>query len=52
MAVTMRELAEQGKTPSNVNIMAMDSKSFAEFLNENADILMGVLAKNHALNRK
>ena len=51
MAVTMRELAEQGKTPSNVNIMAMDSKSFAEFLNENADILMGVLAKNKALNR-
>lgn len=52
MAVTMRELAEQGKAPSNVNIMAMDSKSFAEFLNENSDILMGVLAKNHALNRK
>ena len=52
MAVTMRELAEQGKTPSNVNIMAMDSKSFAEFLNENSDILMGVLAKNHALNRR
>ena len=52
MAVTMRELAEQGKAPSNVNIMAMDSKSFAEFLNENSDILMGVLAKNKALNRK
>ena len=29
----------------------LDSKSFAEFLNDNSDILMGVLAKNKALNR-
>ena len=51
MATTMREIAEQGNKPSNINIAAMDSKSFAEFLNENADILMGVIAKNKSLNR-
>ena len=51
MATTMREIAEQGNKPSNVNIVAMDSKSFAEFLNENSDILMGVIAKNRSLNR-
>ena len=32
--------------------MALDAKSFAEYLNENSDILIAVLAKNNAMGRR
>lgn len=31
--------------------MAMDSKSFAEYLNENSDILMAIIGKQQAMGR-
>lgn len=51
-AVAMKALDEKNQMPSNIQIFAMDSKSFAEYLNENAEVLIGVLAKNKALNRQ
>jgi len=38
--------------PSNIQIFAMDNKNFTEYLNENAEILIGLLAKNKELNRQ
>ena len=32
--------------------MALDSKSFAEYLNDNADILVAILNKQGALGRR
>lgn len=50
-AVAMKAMDEKAKTPTNVQITALDSKSFAEYLSDNADILLAVLAKNKALGR-
>lgn len=50
--VAMKAIDERSQQPNNVNIMALDSRSFAEYLNDNADVLMGVLAKQGALGRK
>lgn len=51
-AVAMKAINAQTEKPQNINIFAMDSKSFAQFLNENADILMAVLNKQSALGRR
>nr|DAL54015.1 MAG TPA_asm: minor tail protein [Caudoviricetes sp.] len=51
-AVAMKAMDSQAKQPTNVQIMALDAKSFAEYLNENSDILMAVLAKNNAMGRR
>lgn len=51
-AVAMKAMDSQAKQPTNVNIVALDAKSFAEYLNENSDILMAVLAKNNAMGRR
>lgn len=50
-AVAMKALDTKNEMPGNIQIFAMDSKSFAEYLNENAEILLGVLAKHKALGR-
>lgn len=50
--VAMKAIDERSQQPNNVNIMALDSRSFAEYLNDNADTLMGVLAKQGALGRR
>ena len=47
----MKALDTKNEMPGNIQIFAMDSKSFAEYLNENAEILLGVLAKHKALGR-
>lgn len=51
-AVAMKAMDSQAKQPTNIQIMALDAKSFAEYLNENSDILMAVLAKNNAMVRR
>lgn len=50
-AVAMKALDTKNEMPSNIQIFAMDSKSFAEYLNDNAEILLGVLAKHKALGK-
>lgn len=51
-AVAMKALDAENVRPNNVYIMAMDSRTFAEYLNDNADALLGVLAKQGALGRR
>ena len=51
-AVAMKALDAENIRPNNVYIMAMDSRTFAEYLNDNADALLGVLAKQGALGRR
>lgn len=50
--VAMKAIDARNQQPNNVNIMALDSRSFAEYLNDNADILTAVLAKQGALGRR
>lgn len=50
--VAMKAIDARNQQPNNVNIVALDSKSFAEYLNDNADILTAVLAKQGALGRR
>ncbi len=50
-AVAMKALDNEGNRPNNINIMALDSKSFAEYLNENSDILMAIIGKQQAMGR-
>ena len=47
----MKAIDSKSQTPTNVNIMAMDSRSFAQYLSDNSDALIAVLAKNKALGR-
>lgn len=49
--VAMKAIDSKNERPTNINIMAIDSKSFAEYLNDNADVLMAVLNKQGALGR-
>lgn len=51
-SVAMKAMDAKNQQPTNVNIMALDSRSFAEYLNDNADILLGVLAKQGAMGRR
>lgn len=50
-AVAMKAIDSKSQTPTNVNIVAMDSRSFAQYLDDNSDALIAVLAKNEALGR-
>ena len=50
-SVAMKAIDSKYQQPTNVNINALDSRSFAEYLNDNADILMAVLNKQGALGR-
>ena len=50
-AVAMKALDSEQNRPNYVNIMAMDSKSFAEYLNENSDVLMAIIGKQQAMGR-
>lgn len=50
--VAMKAIDSRNQQPNNINIMAIDSKSFAEYLNDNADILLAVLNKQGALGRR
>lgn len=50
-SVAMKAIDSKYQQPTNVNITALDSRSFAEYLNDNADILMAVLNKQGALGR-
>lgn len=51
-AIVWKALDGQNNKPNNFNIFAMDSRSFAEYLNDNADILTAVLAKQGAMGRR
>lgn len=51
-AVAMKALDSENMRPNNVYITALDSRTFAEYLNDNADVLLGVLAKQGALGRR
>ena len=48
----MRAMDNTAKAPTQVVITALDSRSFAEYLNENSDILQAVLSKNNAMGRR
>ena len=50
--VAMRAMDNTAKAPTQVVITALDSRSFAEYLNENSDILQAVLSKNNAMGRR
>ena len=50
--VAMKAIDSRNQQPNNINIMAIDSRSFAEYLNDNADILLAVLNKQGALGRR
>lgn len=50
--VAMRAMDNTAKSPTQVVITALDSRSFAEYLNENSDILQAVLSKNNAMGRR
>jgi hypothetical protein len=50
-AVAMKAIDSKSQIPTNVNIVAMDSRSFAQYLSDNSDALIAVLAKNKALGR-
>lgn len=50
--VAMRAMDNTAKAPTQVIITALDSLSFAEYLNENSDILQAVLSKNNAMGRR
>lgn len=49
--VAMKAMEKDGNQPQNITINALDSRSFAEYMNDNADILMAVLNKQGALGR-
>lgn len=51
-AVAMKAIDARNQQPNNINIMALDAKTFAEYLNENADVLVAVLNKQGALGRR
>jgi len=48
----MKAIDSRNQQPNNINIMAIDSRSFAEYLNDNADVLLAVLNKQGALGRR
>lgn len=50
--VAMKAMEKDGNQPQNITINALDSRSFAEYLNDNADILTAVLTKQGALGRR
>lgn len=50
-AVAMKAMDSKSQAPTNINIFALDSKSFGEYLDENSDVLMGIIYKNRKLNR-
>lgn len=50
--VAMRAMDNTAKAPTQVIITALDSRSFAEYLNENSDVLQAVLSKNNAMGRR
>lgn len=50
--VAMRAMDNTAKAPTQVVITALDSRSFAEYLDENSDILQAVLSKNNAMGRR
>ena len=50
--VAMKAIDSRNQQPNNINIMAIDSRSFAEYLNDNADVLLAVLNKQGALGRR
>ena len=50
--VAMRAMDNTAKAPTQVIITALDSRSFAEYLNENSDILQAVLSKIMAMGRR
>ena len=50
--IAMRAMDNTAKAPTQVIITALDSRSFAEYLNENSDILQAVLSKNNAMGRR
>ena len=50
-AVAMKALDSEQNRPTQINIMALDSKSFAEYLNDNADIMMAIIGKQQAMGR-
>lgn len=49
--VAMKAMDSKNEQPQNIYITALDSRSFAEYMNDNADILTAVLAKQGALGR-
>lgn len=48
----MKAIDSRNQQPNNINIMAFDSRSFTEYLNDNADVLLAVLNKQGALGRR
>ena len=50
--VAMKAIDARNQQPNNINIMAIDARSFAEYLNDNADVLVAVLNKQGALGRR
>lgn len=50
-SVAMKAIDSKYQQPTNVNITALDARSFAEYMNDNADILTAILAKQGALGR-
>lgn len=49
--VAMKAIDSRNQQPNNITIMALDARTFAEYLNDNADALLAVLAKQGALGR-
>lgn len=50
--VAMKAIDSRNQQPNNINITALDARTFAEYLNDNADVLLAVLNKQGALGRK
>ncbi len=50
-AVAMKAIDAKSQTPTQVQIVALDTRSFAQYMNDNSDVLLAVLAKNKALGR-
>ena len=50
--VAMKAMEKDGNQPQNITINALDSRSFAEYMNDNADILTAILAKQGVLGRR
>ena len=51
-AIALKAMDSKNEQPQNVYITALDARTFAEYMNDNADVLMGVLAKQGALGRR
>lgn len=49
--ITAKALDTQPQQNINLSVQAMDSKLFASFLNENADVLSALMARQKAMNR-